>query len=88
MKDLPNAFWAALFMDMAMVLAIVCLFAPMRENITMAVVTMSSSIITGAFGYIQGRKDEANSVTVPPNPGSSTTVSVVPAQIDPTKDAK
>jgi hypothetical protein len=60
MKDYPNSFWASVFMAMAMVLAIVALYAPMRENVTMAVVTMASSIITGAFGYIQGVKDGAS----------------------------
>jgi hypothetical protein len=52
----------------------------------MAVATAGTSIISGAFGYIQGRKDGADSVQVPPNPGSSTTVSVVPtAPVDPTQ---
>ena len=67
MKEFPNSFWAAIFMGMAAVLAVVALFAPMRENVTMAVVTMASSIITGAFGYIQGHKDGSNEANNPTN---------------------
>ena len=77
MKDWPDSFWAAMFILLACGLAIVSLFA--HSNGAGAVITMASSIITGAFGYIQGKKAaSADSVTVPPNPGSSTTVSVVP----------
>lgn len=78
MKDLPNAFWACSFIFIAFVLGVILLFAPSPENVKMGVLTMASSIVTGAFGYIQGRKDGADSVTVPPNPTASTTVSVVP----------
>lgn len=77
MKEWPDSFWAAIFILLACLLAIVSLFA--HSNGAGAVITMASSIITGAFGYIQGKKAGAEgSVQVPPNPGSSTTVSVVP----------
>lgn len=57
MKELPNAFWAFMFVLVACVLAGICLLTPFRENVTMAVVTMASSIVTGAFGYIQGYRE-------------------------------
>lgn len=78
MKDIPNAAWAASFILMASAIAVILLYSPGPENIKMGVLTMAASIVTGAFGYIQGRKDGADSVQVPPNPTASTTVSVVP----------
>ncbi len=57
--DQSNSFWAVILICIACIVAVICLYAPMRENVTMAVMTMASSIVTGAFGYIQGRKDEA-----------------------------
>ncbi len=59
MKDYPQSFWASIFILFACVLAIVALYSPSKE--TSAVITMASSIITGAFGYIQGVKDGQNS---------------------------
>jgi hypothetical protein len=58
MKDLPNSFYAAVFIGLACVLAVVALYAPGGSD-KAAVITMASSIITGAFGYIQGHKDGA-----------------------------
>jgi hypothetical protein len=79
MKDIPNAAWAASFICMAIIVAVIVLFSPAPENIKQNVLTLASSIVTGAFGYIQGKHDSSDSVTVPPNPGSSTTVSVIPS---------
>lgn len=85
MKELPDSFWATIFIMLATLLAIVTIYAPPSAEKN-AVVTMASSIITGAFGYIQGKKSSADSVQVPPNPTASTTVSVVPTQpVDPAK---
>lgn len=79
MKDLPNPFWAALFIGIACALAAVALFAHDKTD-TSAVITMASSIITGAFGYIQGVRDGKNSVSVPLDPPASTQVTVNPTQ--------
>jgi len=57
MKDMPNAFWASIFIILACVVALVALYAPTKENVTMAVITIASNIISGSFGYIQGHKD-------------------------------
>ena len=74
MKDYPNSFWAAVFIILACALAVIALFSPTKD--TAAVITMASSIITGAFGYIQGVKDGQTSISVPsqPSPNSVTTV--------------
>lgn len=93
MKDLPNSFWAAVFIAMACVLAGIAMFSPSKTDTT-AVITMCASIITGAFGYIQGIKDGRNSVQVPldtPTPsGTKTTVSVgttsTAAPVEPPKE--
>lgn len=80
MKDLPNSFWAACFILLACILAVITLFAPNKD--TAAVITMASSIITGAFGYIQGKKDSADSLQTPP-PGVSQSTTTVTQTIPP-----
>lgn len=81
MKEFPDSFWAALFILMACMLALCSLFS--QSPGATAVITMASSIITGAFGYIQGKKAGQDSVQVPVNPSTgNTTVSVnTPAPI-------
>ena len=75
MKEMTNSAWAAVFIFLAAVIAIVALFSH-SANAT-SVITIASSIITGAFGYIQGKKDGENSVQIPLNPDSpSPTVNV------------
>jgi hypothetical protein len=49
MKDFPDSFWAAMFILMASVLAVVALWSPHQAAGASAVITMASSIITGAF---------------------------------------
>jgi hypothetical protein len=85
MKDYPDSFWAALFILMACMLALASLFS--QSAGATAVITMASSIITGAFGYIQGKKSSQDSVQVPVNPSTGgTTVSVNQSAPDATKD--
>lgn len=77
MKNMTNSAWAAVFILLACVLACVALFSH-SSNAT-SVITISSSIITGAFGYIQGKKDGENSLQVPMNPDAApSTVTVTP----------
>ena len=72
MKDLPNSAWACVFIFMACVMALVALYSH-SPNAT-SVITIGSSIITGAFGYIQGKQDgNRNSLPDPPPPGSTAT---------------
>jgi hypothetical protein len=90
MKDLPNPFWALLFMLLGCVLLLAVLVkvtsttTQLELGVLMAVATAGTSIISGAFGYIQGRKDGEHSVQVPlglGNTSSNTTVKVEqPAQ--------
>jgi len=79
MKDLPNPFWAACFILMAVVLAIVALKVPTQANVTLAVVAIASNIVSGSLGFISGQLAARNSVQVPLDPSSTsgtTTVSV------------
>ena len=80
MRDLPNAFWAASFICMSVVVAVIVLFSNSPENVKQNVLTLCSSIVTGAFGYIQGKRDAEHSLQVPmsPNPGTTTSVTVNP----------
>lgn len=71
MKDMTNPAWAAVFMLMACLMAESALFSH-SSNATM-VVTISSSIITGAFGFIQGVSVGKNSLQVPMNPDPGAT---------------
>ena len=77
MKDMSNPAWAAVFMFMACMMAESALFSH-SSNATM-VVTISSSIITGAFGFIQGVSVGKNSLQIPMNPDQPpSTISVTP----------
>jgi hypothetical protein len=84
MKDWPNSGWAAVFILLACALAVAALFS--RSANSTAVITMASSIITGAFGYIQGKKDAESTLQTPP-PGiaqsTTTTTSTIPPPTPP-----
>lgn len=93
MKDLPNPFWALLFMVLGCILLMGVLIkvnvntTTVMLGVMMAVTTAGTSIISGAFGYINGHKDGVASVSIPsqPSPGSATTISVgPPAPVVPT----
>lgn len=72
MKSMTNSAWAAVFILIASILACVALFS--HGPNAASVITISSSIITGAFGYIQGKKDGENAVPdLPPNSSLSST---------------
>lgn len=95
MKDLPNPFWALMFMLLGCGLLVVVLLKPsVTVGIAMAVATAGSNLISGAFGYINGHKDGVASVSVPSSPSSTnaTTVSIgdvppVVAAVEPPKEA-
>ena len=81
MKDLPNPFWALLFMALGCVLLLGCLFkievntTTVMLGVIMAVATAGTNLISGAFGYINGHKDGVASVRTD-SPASSTTVTM------------
>lgn len=79
MKDLPNPFWALMFMLLGCALLLAVLWhSTAAIGILMAVATAGSNLISGAFGYINGHKDGVASVSVPTQPSatSATTVSI------------
>jgi hypothetical protein len=81
-KDLPNPFWALLFMALGCALLMGCLFkievntTTVMLGVIMAVATAGTNLISGAFGYINGHKDGVASVSIPTqsSPTSATTV--------------
>lgn len=66
MKELPNPFWATLFLALAAILALAALLHPGVQTVTMAVLTLASNIASGAFGYISGHAAGAASATPTP----------------------
>ena len=78
MKDWPEAFWGLMFILAACILSAIGLFKHSPD--TAAVITLSTGIITGTFGYLKGRSDGAKSVQVPTDPPSNTTVTVKPTE--------
>ena len=80
MKDYPNSFWALTFITLAFALAIAALFAPTKDNITLAVIAISSNIVSGSFGYISGHAAGAASIS-----GQNTTITNPTAPADPAK---
>ena len=80
MKELPNAAYATILILSAIFLAGAGLLFPAKDkDVTMAVLAIAGSIITGAFGYIQGHKDSRDSATVTTTP-SSTQVALNPTE--------
>jgi hypothetical protein len=71
MKDLPNAFYAGVFITQALVIAAMALYSHADQHIIVAVIALATNIVTGAFAYIQGHKDGAavnGSIQEKPNP--------------------
>lgn len=65
MSNLPNPFWALMFCVLGSILIIVVVFHPGNEQIAMASITVSASLISGAFGYINGHSAGVASVRIP-----------------------
>jgi hypothetical protein len=86
MKDLPNPFWAFLFMILGCVLLMAVLIkvdvntTTIMLGVLMAISTAGTGLISGAFGYINGHKDGVASVSIPsqPSPTAATTLTVGP----------
>ena len=99
MKDLPNPFWALLFMILGCILLGGCLIKINLDTTTvmlgviMAVATAGTNLISGAYGYINGHKDGVASVSVPSQPsapGAATTITMgaVPPLVPPVDPAQ
>lgn len=80
---MTNSAWAAVFILLACVLACVALFS--HSPNAASVITIGSSIITGAFGYIQGKRDgeSSNSIQIPTNPNAPASAVTVTPQAAP-----
>lgn len=76
MNKLPSAFWATIFIITAFSVVVVVLFCHAPDNVKQNVLTIASSVVTGAFGYIQGKRETSDSITIPTNP--TPTVKVEP----------
>ncbi len=71
MKDLPNPFWAVLCIMLACAVGMYALHSGSAN--AASVITMASSIVTGAFGYIQGHRDGSAADLPPGTTQNSTT---------------
>lgn len=72
MKEWPSSFWAAIFILLACSLLVTALFS--KSSNSSAVITAATSIITGAFGYIQGKRESSSALenpTVPVEPAKT-----------------
>lgn len=74
MKNMTNSAWAAVFIFLACCLALIALYS--KSPNAASVITIGSSIITGAFGYIQGKADNKSTPDVPPNSSLQQTTSI------------
>lgn len=81
MKNMTNSAWAAVFIASACILACLCLFS--KSPNAASVLTICTSIITGAFGYIQGKADSKNPANdLPPNSSLQQTTNIqTPAEV-------
>lgn len=81
MKDLPNPFWATIFMVLGCCLLLAVLFkvnantGQLELGVLMAVASAGTGLTTGAFGYINGHKDGVASVKST-TPGGTTSMSL------------
>lgn len=91
MKDLPNPFWALLFMVLGCILLMGVLVkvnvntTTVMLGVMMAVTTAGTSIISGAFGYINGHKDGVASVSTS---GATASIGIDPLPTQPTGSAQ
>lgn len=67
MDRLPQPFWACLLSLQGVVLTVVVIFFPTRENIALASLAIASNLVSGALGAFAGHAQGVASVK-PPNP--------------------
>lgn len=54
MKELPNPFWALLFVAIGAALVGLALFHKTEAAVVTSVITVGSNIVAGAFGFVTG----------------------------------
>jgi hypothetical protein len=67
MDRLPQPFWACLLSLQGVVLTIVVIFYPTRENIALASLAIASNLVSGALGAFAGHAQGVASVKPPPH---------------------
>ena len=67
MAKIPSPFWAVLLAFLGVGLAIVALFHPSTDTVSQAVLTIASSLVSGALGAFAGHAVAASKsdVTTP-----------------------
>jgi hypothetical protein len=63
MDKLPSPFWAVLLAGMGVAVALSVLFHPGPVNIALAVLTISSNLVSGALGAFAGHASAKADVT-------------------------
>lgn len=83
MEKLPQPFWAICLAILGVVVALFALFKPTPENICLAVLAISSNLVSGALGAFAGHASASaqtrNTVTGP-NAVINPTPPATPAQ--------
>jgi hypothetical protein len=54
LMSLPSPLWAVILAMLGVVLALACLFHPSPENVVLAVLAISSNLVSGALGAFAG----------------------------------
>ena len=68
MDKLPQPFWAICLAILGVVVAIFALFKPDPENICLAVLAISSNLVSGALGAFAGHASAEAKQKPPANP--------------------
>ena len=68
MDKLPQPFWACLLSLQGVILTIVVIFFPTRENIALASLAIASNLVSGALGAFAGHAQGVASVKLPHDP--------------------
>lgn len=68
MEKLPQPFWANLLALQGVILAIVVIFYPTRENIALAALAIASNLVSGALGAFAGHASATAQKLPPPTP--------------------
>lgn len=81
MDKLPQPFWAICLAILGVVVAIFALFKPDPENICLAVLAISSNLVSGALGAFAGHASaQSSNKTAPPGAVPNPTPPAAPAQ--------
>jgi len=77
MDKLPQPFWACLLSLQGVILTIVVIFFPTRENIALASLAIASNLVSGALGAFAGH---AQGIAIGQKQSQDPTPAVAPPQ--------